>query len=587
MVRIVMLSNEEQAVMRNLPALVADLESMDIIDHLTATTPPSITPADYESIIATSQREGRRAGVRCLVACLLRRTDSSRVFQSFINILKEDYRHLSDLLSSTYESLKNTKENDEPDFGTTGSSISVHSDTVVRANDPTGIVTPCQLVSKDIENSKISFKGLGHSEYDTILNIISIICSHPIAIINWKALLNELKGSTTVSTTTAITTTTTTTTTDTTTTNIPPNEFIRNHNNFNELQSNRSNLLDLQWCTSNCRRDLFHYFSVNIIRNLESRGIGGGGVGGSPFKRLQSVNSTSTVKLNHQFIRKLVMEQLIPALQRLNLWNLANRIHREIVQCSDDGDGNAGDGGGDKQGLCCSIDSNKRCSLLYINDPSLMKSFNTNHHDYDQNHYYFPSCNILKAYPQLNYAKSLLFSCVEPLFHHSLILIDWPFLLHELHVCSTCISYLIMCSSSSKNRSTMCRHNDNNKSNNSIASSNCNAASSYRNHGSSTTNQNDNNGDDDNDDEKIRNSALKIYFSTVLHNTLLQRMITEKNDNNNSCQSLNPIGHIFNESVQKSCVASVIHTQLLPALRSLDLNVLHDEIEQLAYKMLH
>ncbi|CAH8865333.1 unnamed protein product [Trichobilharzia szidati] len=581
MVLKVMLSNEEQAVMRNLPALVADLESMDIIDHLTATTPPSITPADYESIIATSQREGRRAGVRCLVACLLRRTDSSKVFQSFINILKEDYRHLSDLLSSTYESLKNTKENDEPDFGTTGSSISVHSDTVVRGNDPTGIITPCQLVSKDIENSRISFKGLGHSEYDTILNIISIICSHPIAIINWKSLLNELKGCTTVNTTTAITTTTTTTTT-----NILPNEFIKNHNNFNQLQSNRSNLLDLQWCTSNCRRGLFHYFSVNIIRNLESRGVGGG-VGGSPFKRLQSVNSTSTVKLNHQFIRKLVIEQLIPALQRLNLWNLANRIHREIVECNSDGD----NGDGDKQQglLCCSIDSNRKCSLLYINDPSLMKSLNTNHHERDnyhllsdQNHYYFPSCNILKAYPQLNYAKSLLFSCVEPLFHHSLILLDWPFLLHELHVCSTCISYLIMCcSSSSKNRSTMCHHNNNK----SIAPSSCNAASSYQNLGSSTTHQND---DNDDGDEKIRNSALKIYFSTVLHNTLLQRMITEKNDNNNSgCQSLNPIGHIFNESVQKSCVASVIHTQLLPALRSLDLNVLHDEIEQLAYKMLH
>nr|CAH8865464.1 unnamed protein product [Trichobilharzia regenti] len=142
---IVMLSNEEQAVMRNLPALVADLESMDIIDHLTATTPPSITPADYESIIATSQREGRRAGVRCLVACLLRRTDSSKVFQSFINILKEDYRHLSDLLSSTYESLKGSNEKDESDFGTTASSISLHSDAVVKANDPTGIITPCQL----------------------------------------------------------------------------------------------------------------------------------------------------------------------------------------------------------------------------------------------------------------------------------------------------------------------------------------------------------------------------------------------------------------------------------------------------------
>ncbi|VDQ08741.1 unnamed protein product [Trichobilharzia regenti] len=286
-----MLSNEEQAVMRNLPALVADLESMDIIDHLTATTPPSITPADYESIIATSQREGRRAGVRCLVACLLRRTDSSKVFQSFINILKEDYRHLSDLLSSTYESLKGSNEKDESDFGTTASSISLHSDAVVKANDPTGIITPCQLVSKDIENSKKSFKGLGHSEYDTILNIISIICSHPIAIINWKSLLNELKGCTTVNTTTATTATT----------NISLTEFTKNHhnNNFNELQSDRSNLLDLQLCTSNCRRGLFHYFSVNIIRNLESRGGGTGSVGGSPFKRLQSVNSTTTVKLNH------------------------------------------------------------------------------------------------------------------------------------------------------------------------------------------------------------------------------------------------------------------------------------------------
>ncbi|CAH8616436.1 unnamed protein product [Heterobilharzia americana] len=330
-----MLSYEEQAIMRNLPAIVADLESMDIIDHLTATTPPSITPADYESIIVTSQREGRRAGVRCLIACLLRRTESSKIFQSLLSILKEDYSHLSDLLSNTYESLKKEKKNDELDFGAHSLTL-LHFSPVVEVDESTTINTPCQLVSKDIENSKIPLKILGSSEYDIIFSIISTISSHPIAVINWRDLLNELLGCATVSVTTCGSSSSS-------------NSGISRINN-SESKNNNSSTTDFenfQWCASNCRRGLFHFFSINMIRNLESRG--------SPFKRSQLVIS-NTVKFNLQFIKKLIVEQLIPALQHLNLWNLTNRIQEEIEY----NDENRYDSLRD-------ISFNK-CSLLYAND---------------------------------------------------------------------------------------------------------------------------------------------------------------------------------------------------------------------------
>ncbi|XP_018653222.1 hypothetical protein Smp_141430 [Schistosoma mansoni] len=255
--------------MRNLPSLVSDLESMDIIDHLTATTPPLITPTDYESIIATSQREGRRAGVRCLIACLLRRSEIQKVFRSFLNILKEDYSHLFDLLDKTYESLKN-KNNNESDFGALNK-IPFCSSIVSETENPLTVTTPCQSISKDVDHSKMFLKGLGVSENDIIFNIISTICSHPIAVMNWKNLLNELIGCNTIDSI----------------------GIFMNSNN-SHLQNNDSNMKDLEdflWCTSNCRRGLFHFFSINIIRNLENRG--------SPLKRSYLVNVDTDENIKH------------------------------------------------------------------------------------------------------------------------------------------------------------------------------------------------------------------------------------------------------------------------------------------------
>ncbi|CAH8611886.1 unnamed protein product [Schistosoma margrebowiei] len=494
-----MLSCEELAIMRNLPALVSDLDSMDIIDHLTATTPPLITPTDYESIIATSQREGRRAGVRCLIACLLRRSEIQKVFRSFLNILKEDYGHLFDLLDKT---------------------------SVLEAENPVTVTTPCQSISKDVDHSKMFLKGLGVSENDIIFNIVSTICSHPIAVMNWKNLLNELIGCNTIN---AI-------------------GIFMNSNN-SHLKNNDSSMKDFEdflWCASNCRRGLFHFFSINIIRNLENRG--------SPLKRSYPVNF-DTVKFNAQLIRKLVTEKLIPTLQHFNLWNLANHIQTQIEY--------------NDENNCESVENSilDRCSLLYMNNFPLKLLDSTCHNNInnDSNLLFdlnqpISSSNLLKSCPQFNYAKSLLFSCIEPIFHHSLILLDWPFLLHELNVCSNCILYLLSCHSSSQ-----CLLST--KNNSSILlteSNNCNSFCQNI------------------QDEKIKNVALVILFCTILQNTLYQKMITD-HDSQNLSQPVQSLS----ESVQKSCVASIIHTKLLPALQRLDLNALHGEIEQLAFQMLH
>ncbi|RTG88793.1 uncharacterized protein DC041_0003747 [Schistosoma bovis] len=523
-----MLSCEELAIMRNLPALVSDLDSMDIIDHLTATTPPLITPTDYESIISTSQREGRRAGVRCLIACLLRRSEIQKVFRCFLNILKEDYGHLFDLLDKTYESLKN-KTNDESDFGAL-SKISFCSSIALETENPLTVTTPCQSVSKDVDHSKMFLKGLGVSENDIIFNIISTICSHPIAVMNWKNLLNELIGCNTIN----------------------PIGIFMNSNN-SHLKNSDSSMKDFEdflWCASNCRRGLFHFFSINIIRNLENRG--------SPLKRSYPANF-DTVKFNAQLIRKLVTEKLIPTLQHFNLWNLANRIQTQIEY----NDANN----------CDSVKNSilDRCSLLYMNSFPLKLLDSTCHNNInnDSNLLFdlnqpISSYDLLKSCPQFNYAKSLLFSCIEPIFHHSLILLDWPFLLHELNVCSNCILYLLSCHSSSQ---CLLSTKNNSSSNSSILlteSNNCNSFCQNI------------------QDEKIKNVALVIPFCTILQNTLYQKMIIDQDS-----QNLSQPVQSLSESVQKSCVASIIHTKLLPALQCLDLNALHGEIEQLAFQMLH
>ncbi|TNN14753.1 caspase recruitment domain [Schistosoma japonicum] len=480
-----MLSCEELAIMQNLPALVADLESMDIIDHLTAATPPLITPTDYESIIVTSQREGRRAGVRCLIACLLRRSEIQKVFSCFLSILKEDYSHLFDMLSRTYDSLKN-KRNSEHDIGELNKT-SFCSNVTLETADSVAMTTPCQLVTKDVDHSKMFLKELGASDHDTLFNIISTICSHPIAVMNWKNLLNELVGCSGVNATGV--------------------SFI-NSNTFH-VQGNSLNSKgpdDFQWCASNCRRGLFHFFTISLIRNLESRG--------SPFKRSYSVNPVG-VKFNTQLLRKLVTERLIPALQRLDLWNLASCIQTQIDHTDENN--------------CDSLRSavSNRCSLLCPNDFSLkLPDFIYHNINNDNNLLHgqsdsLSSFDVLKSCTQFNYAKSLLFSCIEPIFHHSLILLDWPFLLHELNVCSSCILYLLICRSSSSEYFSS--RNDSN-----IPSSDCNSFCQNA------------------QDEKIKNSALIILFCTILYNTLYQKLITDYDK-----QTLSQCVYTLSESIQK------------------------------------
>ncbi|CAH8628538.1 unnamed protein product [Schistosoma rodhaini] len=437
----------------------------------------------------------------------------------------KNYSHLFDLLDKTYESLKN-KNNNESDFGALNK-IPFCSSIVSETENPLTVTTPCQSISKDVDHSKMFLKGLGVSENDIIFNIISTICSHPIAVMNWKNLLNELIGCNTIDSI----------------------GIFMNSNN-SHLQNNDSNMKDLEdflWCTSNCRRGLFHFFSINIIRNLENRG--------SPLKRSYLVN-VDTGKFNAQLIRKLVTEKLIPTLQHFNLWNLANRIQTQIEYNDEN-----------------TYDSVKnsilnKCSLLYMNSFPLKLLNSTCHNNninndsnllFDLNQP-ISSCDLLKSCPQFNYAKSLLFSCIEPIFHHSLILLDWPFLLHELNVCSNCILYLLTCHSYSQ-----CLLST--KNSNSILlteSNNCN--SFYQNI----------------QDENIKHIALVIVFCTILQNTLYQKIIIDQ-DHQILSQSIQSLS----ESVQKSCVASIIHTKLLPALQCLDLNALHGEIEQLAFQMLH
>lgn len=86
---------------------------------------------------------------------------------------------------------------------------------------------------------------------------------------NWKNLLNELIGCNTIN----------------------PIGIFMNSNN-SHLKNSDSSMKDFEdflWCASNCRRGLFHFFSINIIRNLENRG--------SPLKRSYPANF-DTVKFN-------------------------------------------------------------------------------------------------------------------------------------------------------------------------------------------------------------------------------------------------------------------------------------------------
>lgn len=96
---------EQQAILQNLPGLVADLNALDILDYLISTSPASLTTSDYENISTVCQKHTRSAGVRLLISCLLRRSSESFTFENFVNALRPDYVHLADLITKTYDRL--------------------------------------------------------------------------------------------------------------------------------------------------------------------------------------------------------------------------------------------------------------------------------------------------------------------------------------------------------------------------------------------------------------------------------------------------------------------------------------------------
>lgn len=170
---------QQRAILYNLPNLVADLDVFDVMDHLMATTPSCLTPADYEAISTTAHQKGRAAGVRCLVTCLLRRPFDSPVFAAFCSALRERYGHLADLLET---SLQQPSE----------------QSSVIDCSVPDGqkqpkpvpikkrlccLDTPCQNPSDFSSLNNLSIFGFPNTacgEYNDYSCVVSVFCFLPI-----------------------------------------------------------------------------------------------------------------------------------------------------------------------------------------------------------------------------------------------------------------------------------------------------------------------------------------------------------------------------------------------------------------------
>ncbi|KAF8562775.1 hypothetical protein P879_09553 [Paragonimus westermani] len=356
---------QRQTILHNLPRLVTDLDALDVIDFLLASSTKCLTTADYESIMSAAHNKGRSAGVRCLVTCLLRRPTDSSTFITLCNALRPNYNHLADQLEADLTEL-------EKKHGVG------HCDPQLPEETKNDDMKTCSL----FENAAVSTScqqigglppilGCSHTVYNQLFSVINLVSSHPLAALNWDSLLHHL--------------------------GLPDTAP------FQHLQPTPIGDAFSPFHTgvSCLRRGLCHFFTVGLTRQLESRG--------SPLKCARDTDADDQERLRLKLLDNLILSELVPALQKLDWWNLADRVK---VQWR-------------------SYDNLINCTAISILEPCSLR----------------PSYAIDSVSDFLDdvltTAKTLLHSCVAPLFNHSLISLDWPFLLRELHVCSRCIFQLL------------------------------------------------------------------------------------------------------------------------------------------------
>ncbi|KAF7256057.1 hypothetical protein EG68_06757 [Paragonimus skrjabini miyazakii] len=375
-------TSQREAILHNLPRLVTDLDALDVIDFLLASSTKCLTTADYESIMSAAHNKGRSAGVRCLVTCLLRRPTASSTFVTLCNALRPNYDHLADQLEAD---LKELEEKHGVD----------HCDPQLPEETKSDRMKSCSL----FENATVSTSCQQIEGLPPILG-----CSHTV------------------------------------------------------------------------------------------------------------YNADGEERLRLKLLDNLILNELIPALQKLDWWNLADRVKLQWR----------------------SYKNPISCAAITILEPcSLRPSY---------------AIDSVSDCPDdiLATTKTLLHSCVAPLLNHSLVSLDWPFLLRELRVCPRCIFQFLW---------PIPRLYSVTAIDGAAAQPSCFTA--------------------------LCQEALEAYYHAALTTAICQQERCRSQHAVSSCTDRSDEGFL------KACVASVVHGQLLPALRALNLNALSDEVEQNALRILH
>ncbi|KAF5401438.1 hypothetical protein PHET_05321 [Paragonimus heterotremus] len=459
---------QREAILHNLPRLVTDLDALDVIDFLLASSTKCLTTADYESIMSATHNKGRSAGVRCLVTCLLRRPTASSTFITLCNALRPNYNHLADQLEADLTELEKKHEIDNCDSQLPEET---KSDRMKSCSlfENAGVSTSCQQIE-----GLPPILGCSPTVYNQLFSVINLLSSHPLAVLNCDSLLRHLS--------------------------------LLDTAPLQHLQPTATGDASSPFHTgvSCLRRGLCHFFTVGLTRQLESRG--------SPLKYTRDTDADGQERLRLKLLDNLILNELIPTLQKLDWWNLADRVKLQWR----------------------SYTNPISCTAISILEPcSLRPSY---------------AIDSVSDCPEdiLTTTKTLLHSCVAPMLNHSLVSLDWPFLLRELRVCPRCIFQFLWpfprlysvtaidgAAAEPSSFTALCRE------------------------------------------------ALEAYYHAALTTAICQQERCRSQHAVSSCTDRNDEGFL------KACVASVVHGQLLPALRALSLNALSDEVEQNALRILH
>ncbi|KAF6768511.1 hypothetical protein AHF37_07286 [Paragonimus kellicotti] len=465
---------QREAILHNLPRLVTDLDALDVIDFLLASPTKCLTTADYESIMSAAHNKGRSAGVRCLVTCLLRRPTASSTFVTLCNALRPNYNHLADQLEADLTELEKKHEAD-------------HCDPHLPEETKPDRMKSCRLFENTAVSTCQQIEGLppilgcSHTVYSQLFSVINLVSSHPLAVLNWDSLLHHLG--------------------------------LLDTAPFQHLQPTAIGDAFSPFHTgvSCLRRGLCHFFTVSLTRQLENRG--------SPLKCTRDTDADTQERLRLKLLDNLILNELIPALQKLDWWNLADRVKLQWRSHSNP----------------------IGCTAISILEPCSLRS------SYAVDSVSDCLDDILTT-AKSNYmvSSALLHSCVVPLLNHSLVSLDWPFLLRELRVCPRCIFQFLwpvprLYSVTAIDDATA-------------------EPSPFT---------------------ALCQEALEAYYHAALTSAICQQERCRSQHAVSSCTDRSDEGFL------KACVASVVHGQLLPALRALNLNALSDEVEQNALRILH